>query len=130
MNVQQALETLPGLAATVYDHTPDPQPSGLYAVVSELIEGTTRRFFSGPTGAPHSLKEMTVLITVWGAEGGDKADLRPTWLAAKALQGKITEHPGIPRLIGIRPGPAMPPTFDRDEQRVMAGVRFILNYPE
>jgi len=128
VNFQQALETIPGLE--VFDASPEGPPAGAYAVVSEIIEGTTRQLFRGVNGSPHALKELTLLATLYGPEGTEKADLRPIWQAAKAVQGKITTHPGITRLIGVRPGASLPPTYDRTERRAMAGVRFVLNYGE
>lgn len=128
MNLQQALETIPGLE--VFDRSPQGPPAGAYAVVSEITDGTTRQLFKGATGSPHALKELTLLATLYGPEDSEKADLRPLWLAAKAIQGKITAHPGIPRLIGVRPGPSLPPTYDGAEKRPLAAVRFVLNYGE
>ena len=124
----QALETIPGLL-NVLDRSPDAPPAGVYAVVSELTEGISRPMFN-QGGKPSALKELTVLATLYGAEGSEKADLRPFWLAAKAVQVKITRNPGIPYLIGVRLGPALPPTFDAGSRRPMAAVRFILNYRE
>jgi hypothetical protein len=128
VNVAQALETIPGLL-NVLDRSPDAPPAGAYAVVSELTEGISRQQFR-QQGVSSDLKELTVLVTLYGAEGSEKADLRPLWLAAKKAQDQITRSPGIPYLIGVQLGPALPPTFDADARRPMAGVRFILNYRE
>lgn len=124
----QALETIPGLQ-NVLDRSPDAPPDGPYAVVSELTEGVSRPLFN-QRGVPSDLKELTVLVTLYGAEGSEKPDLRPLWLAAKQLRPLITRSPGIPYLIGVRLGPALPPTFDAGSRRPMAAVRFILNYRE
>lgn len=114
---------------TAFDSTPNVAPSPVYAVISELTEGISRPMFN-QNSKPSALKELTVLVTLYGAEGSVKADLRPVWLAVKRLQGQFTSHPGIPRLIGQRLGASLPPSIDPASKRPMAGIQFILNYRE
>ncbi|WP_407570730.1 hypothetical protein [Deinococcus altitudinis] len=120
------METTVGAAS---DSSPNTAPATAYAVISELTEGISRPMFD-QGGKPSALKEMTVLVTLYGAEGSVKADLRPVWLAVKRLQGQITSHPGIPHLIGQRLGASLPPSIDPASKRPMAGIQFILNYRE
>ena len=112
-----------------FDSTPNAAPATAYAVISELTEGVSRAQFD-QGGKPSNLKELTVLVTLYGAESDVKADLRPIWLAVKRLQGQMTSHPGIPHLIGQRLGAGLPPSINQASKRPMAGIQFILNYRE
>lgn len=129
MNVYQAVQSLPALAQTTYDATPAAPPAGPYAVVSLLTEGINRQLFTDG-GRPSAIKELTVLVTLWGIEGAALADLMPLWAQVKRLQGQITSHPGLASLHGVLPGPAIPPMLDRPAARPMAAVRFVLTYRE
>jgi hypothetical protein len=112
-----------------FDSTPNVAPASAYAVISELTEGVKTPMFD-QGGVPSDIKALTVLVTLYGAEGSVKADLRPVWLAVKQLQSKVASHPGIPHLYSCRLGAALPPSIDQPSKRPLAGVQFVLTYRE
>ncbi len=129
MNLYQLCQSVPELQHSTFDATPQPAPATAYAVISELTEADQQRLFD-QGGVPHAIKEMDVLVSLWGAEGSTKADLRPIWQAVKRLQGLITSHPGIPYIRGTAQPLAIPPTIDRQARRPLAAVTFRLRFAE
>lgn len=129
MNLLEAASTLPGLTdATVFDQTPDELPSGAYAVVSELTDGTPRTYLREADGRVPRVRRTTTLLTLWGVPEADLADLRPTWRAAQDLADRLTRTlDGTPATVAAT-GPDVPARRDPATRRPWAAVRFTLTY--
>lgn len=130
MNIAQALATLlPGIP--VHESPPAPLPPTAYVVVSELTDSMERQFYGTPTGYRPQERRLTILLTLYGREGWKLADLRPHYHALKRLGDiGITTHPGLPNVLGVTPGAALPPTPDPTSKRPYAGLRLHVTYVE
>lgn len=132
MNALQALPTLlPGVK--VFDRTPDsqkPAPAGPYAVISDLPGGPERQLFRQADGHAPQVRSLPVLVTLYGAQGEELADLRTRLRLARRLPDLVTAHPGLPPLAGCSLGADVPVQWDATRQRPWAGVRLNLTYLE
>lgn len=129
MNVQQALAVrLPGVP--LYESRPAPVPAGAYVIASELADGREQDFFRGEDGFARQERRMTLLLTLYGAQGATPTALRILFRSLKHVHDLITEHPGLPPLARrVELGPVLPPTADPNG-RTFAGVRLIVWYVE
>ncbi|MFC4428031.1 MULTISPECIES: hypothetical protein [Bacteria] len=135
MNVAQALVSLfPTLDAArdIHEQRPSPVPSGAFFVVSELTDGSTgTEFYRQANGRTGQVRELTLLVTLYGQEGWKLSDLSSRFRTMRAqLPDLVDEHPGYPPLRGVRRGPVLPPTPDSLTKRPLAGVRLICTYIE
>lgn len=125
MNLLQALSQLNELKpplGQVLDHVPASAPRGSYAVVSDISDVAT------DTRMEYQDRQTTVLVTIYGPEGGALGNLRPLWRDVRELGSVITSHPGLPAIGSCMLGATLPPTFDPDTKRPLAGVRYLITY--
>lgn len=136
MNVAQAItQLLPTLdpIRDIHEARPTPTPAGPYAVISTLTDGQSGATFyrESASGRSAQVRAVTLLVTLYGAEGWKLADLNDLFTPLRAeLADLVTEHPGYPPLRGVTRGPVLPPTPDSDTKRPLAGVRLICTYLE
>ena len=125
MNLLQALSKIPKLTPSlgaVYDAPPVAPPKGAYAVVSDISDVAIS------TALDYQDRQVTVLVSIYGAEGGTLGSIRPLVTRVRELYRVITSHPGFPPIAGVLLGPTLPPAFDPQTKRPFAGVRFLISY--
>lgn len=125
MNLLQALSKLPELTpplGAVYDSPPSAPPRGAYAVVSDISDVAAR------TALDYQDRQVAVLVSLYGAEGGTLGSIRPLVTRMRELYRVITSHPGFPPIAGVTLGPTLPPVIDPVTKRPLAGVRFLISY--
>ena len=133
MNIAQALAALlPGIP--VHESPPTPLPPTAYVVVSELPVAKVRDFYAQDSGLMVRIWRLPLLVTLYGREGWKLADLRPHYHQLMRLEDqgatRITEHPGLPKLLGVEVIAPLPPTPDPPSKRPYAAVRLALTYAE
>jgi hypothetical protein len=135
VNVAQAIQALfPTIDPTrdIHEAQPEALPNGAFIVVSQLTDGATgQSFYREPNGRTGQVRELTLLISLYGAERWTLAQLSALFQPLRAqLADLVDEHPGYPPLRGVRRGPVLPPTPDSVTKRPLAGVRLICTYVE
>ncbi|WP_019584677.1 hypothetical protein [Deinococcus apachensis] len=73
---------------------------------------------------------MQVLVTVYGGQGEELADLRERMQKVRRLPDLVTAHPGLPPLAGCELGADVPVQFDPERARPWAAIRLRLTYLE
>lgn len=135
MNTAQALLHLfPGLDPVAYIHEarPNPMPDDAFFVVSELTDGRAGKpLYRQPNGHKPEVRELTLLVSVYGKEGWKLENLRPLLRPVRTfLPDLVTEHPGYPPFLSVTRGLVIPPTPDSVTRRPLASVRLICRYAE
>lgn len=136
MNAAQAItQLLPSLDPTrdIHEARPTPTPAGPYAVISTLTDGQTGPdlYRESAGGRSAQVRAVTLLVTLYGAEGWKLTDLNTLFSPLRAsLADLVTEHPGYPPMRGVTRGAVLPPTPDSDTRRPLAAVRLICTYLE
>lgn len=129
MNIRDAiLSVQPDLR--VFERPPAPIPAGPYVIVSELTDGLQKEYFRQENGYTPQERTLTLLLTLYGVEGGKQDALRDTLTDLKRLSRLVTEHAGLPTLRGVRLGLVLPVTHDAASKRAWAGLRYHLTYLE
>ena len=135
MNVTQALQQLfPNLDPVKYIHesSPDPMPTDAFFVISELADGRAGKpLYRQPDGHKPEVRELTLLVSVYGKEGWKLENLRPLLRPVRVfLPDLVTEHPGYPSFLSVTRGLVIPPTPDSVTKRPLASVRLLCRYAE
>ncbi|WP_339098306.1 hypothetical protein WDJ50_18665 (plasmid) [Deinococcus sp. VB142] len=131
MNILQLLNTLPALQVTngrnpVFDGVPASPPLGYYAVVSTPSDAVVRESFTDVNGKVAQDRLDTTLITLYGPERGELADLRAVWRQVQGLRPTLTLD-GLP-VAGVSGGGNDLPVRRGPDGRPWGAVRLSLKY--
>lgn len=131
MNILQLLNALPALGVDagrnpVFDGAPASPPTGYYAVVSTPSDAVTREYFADERGAVGQERLDTTLITLYGPERGELADLRVLWRQVQQLRPTLTLD-GLP-VAGVSGGGNDLPVRRGPDGRPWGAVRLSLKY--
>lgn len=131
MNILQLLNTLPALQIVagrnpVFDGAPASPPAGYYAVVSTPSDAATREYFADGNGTVVRERLDTTMVTLYGPERGQLADLRKVWRQAQALRPTLTLD-GLP-VAGLSGGGNDLPVRRGPDGRPWGAVRLSLKY--
>ena len=121
----------PPVPLSVHDATPNPQPAGPYAVVTDGMDGKELQLHAQPNGHAPQVRRLVVLVTLFAGQDMALPDFRPLYHAARKLPRHVTRHPGLSPLGGVFLGPCVAPRPGSSQgDRPWAAVGLILTYTE